>query len=339
MNLDYGQIVTITTGAVSVEQCSDGIKFHRFTKEQEAYYVGMQFHPKENATAGVRLCFRTDSKTLALKVKVSQGSGRKYFAHDVLVDGKLIGCLENFKEDEMVGNYVDMDVPFGEFRKEFSLDEGVKTVCIHFPWSVCSVLQEMSLDDGALVEPVKKSKKLIAFGDSITHGYDARHPSNRYIAKLADALDAEEFCKAIGGEIHCPGLAKLCDEIKPDYITVAYGTNDWNGVTAEVFKANCQSFYEALVHNYPDARIFTITPIWRKECQEERPFGRFEDVEEIISDIVKDYKNITCIRGRKVVPEDENLYGDLHLHPNDEGFEYYYQGVVEQVQLTLHINT
>ena len=331
MNLNFDQITAITTGAVRVEASNDGIKFHRFTEAQETYYEGSVFHPKQHATAGVRLCFRTDSTTLGLKVKVEPGSSRNYFAHDVLVNGKLIGYLGNFEEAEMVGNYVGLKAPMGEFHKEFVLGSGEKEVCIYLPWSVSSIVQEFSLDDGAFVEPVKKMGKLIAFGDSITQGYDALHPSNRYIAKLADALDAEEICKAIGGEIYCPELAGLKDASVPDYIMVAYGSNDWNKVSADTFRANCRAFYEALTHNYPNARIFAITPIWRKECAEKRPFGVFEDVEKIIKDVVKDFPTVTCISGRRLVPEDENLYGDLRLHPNDKGFAYYYDVVVKRV--------
>ena len=331
MNLSYDQIVTITQGVVYLEKCSDGIRFHRFTAEQEAYYAGSQFHPKEKATAGVRMCFRTNSTTLGLKVRVEKGSTRDYFSHDVLVNGRLIGYLGNFNEEDMVGNYADLKVPMGVFEGKFNLGLGQKEVCIHLPWSVCSILQELSLDDGAFLEPVKKSKKLIAFGDSITQGYDSLHPSNRYIAQLSDAMDAEEACKAIGGECFCPKLVKLHDNITPDYITVAYGTNDWRKTSLEDFKRRCREFFEELVHVYPNAEIFVITPIWRKDCLEEYSCGLFDDMEIIIRNITKNYDNITCISGRKAVPEDENMYGDLRLHPNDKGFLHYYKSIVDEV--------
>ena len=333
MILTYEQIKAITVGAVRMEQHEDGIQFHRFTGEQERIYEGSQYHPKHYATAGVRLCFQTNSTALYLKVKVSQGSSRGYFAHDVLVNGERIGGLANFALEGKYVNYAGMKGSFGEFGKEFSLGEGVKSVCIHLPWSVCSILQELRLDDGAFVEPVKKSKKLIAFGDSITQGYDALHPSNRYAAQIADALDAEEICKAIGGETFCPQLAAARDAFEPDYITVAYGTNDWRKSSVEEFRHNCREFFAALVRNYPNARIFAITPIWRKERTEKTAFDSFDDIEQFIRETVEPYDNITCIIGRNFLPADENLFADLRLHPTDEGFGYYIQGVYENETL------
>ena len=102
-----------------------------------------------------------------------------------------------------------MQLPLGEFSRNFALGGGRKSVCIYLPWSVIVEIEELSIDDTAYITPIKPSKKLIAFGDSITHGYDALRPSNRYVAKLAEALDAEEINKGIGGEIFFPASMAL----------------------------------------------------------------------------------------------------------------------------------
>ena len=72
-----------------------------------------------------------------------------------------------------------------------------KTVCVHLPWSVKTLIEEISIDDNAFVKGVKPKKKLLAYGDSITHGYDALRPSNRYISKFADKIGDEEFNKEL----------------------------------------------------------------------------------------------------------------------------------------------
>ena len=150
MKLTYEQISSIVQGISYMDQKDEGIQFHRFTKEQEMQYDATDFNPKHYATAGVRLHFKTDSKTLFMKVLTSKGSSRKFFTHDVLANGKLIGSLKNETEE-----------CYGEFENTFSLGEGEKEVCIHFPWSVCSILKEFALDDGSFVEPVKKEKKML----------------------------------------------------------------------------------------------------------------------------------------------------------------------------------
>ena len=74
----------------------------------------------------------------------------------------------------------------------------------------------------------KKPKTLTLFGDSITQGYDVLYPSSHYLLKCAATLNAQIYNKAIGGDIFRPELAQIKDSYEPDYIVVAYGTNDWN---------------------------------------------------------------------------------------------------------------
>ena len=81
----------------------------------------------------------------------------------------------------------------GVFVKTFDLGTGEKTVRVNFPWTKLVEIWSVELDDGAIVVPMKRNKKLLDFGDSITHGMDAYRPSQRYIAQLADFLGADEI--------------------------------------------------------------------------------------------------------------------------------------------------
>jgi len=334
MKLNLEQIKAIATGAVRAEEANGAVRLYRFTKEQEELYrvSNPDFYEKSFAAAGIKLYFRTDSTKLKLKVSLSRGSSRQYFSVDVLADGKVVGYLDNFSEMTLPKEYAKIEFPDGILEKEFGLGEGIKEVCVHLPWSRGIVIEELSIDDGAFTEAVKPRKKLLVYGDSITQGYDALRPSERYPAKLADVLGAEELNKGIGGEVFRPELAALKDDFSPDYITVAYGTNDWGRVDRETFRKNCCGFYTALSQNYPEAKIFAITPIWRKDWETETAFGSFADVEKEIRDAVKDLKNVTVISGIDFVPKDENYFSDLYLHPNDEGFAYYFANLWKAVQ-------
>ena len=42
------------------------------------------------------------------------------------------------------------------------------------------------------------------------------------------------------------------------------------------------------------------------------------------------YRTVTM--GHNFIPEDETLFSDLYLHPNDEGFKYYSEGVKKAVK-------
>ena len=343
MKLNLSQIKNITLGVSRIEENDNGIHFYRFTKEQEDLYRDLDLglykkhskspYAKTFSTSGVQMRFRTNSQGLLLNVDVSKGSSRRYFSIEVFVNGKRLDVIKNFSEGEMVGDYTKGKFPFGNFSKQFDLGEGEKEVRIYFPWSVNAVLKEMRLDDGAFLTPVKPSKQLLCFGDSISQGYDVLYPSNKYLTKLAELLDAEEHNKAIGGEVYFPELAKTKETFEPDYILVEYGSNDWNKCSREEMTQNCRGFLCNISNSYPNAKIFATTPIWRKDMNEERLFGDFLDVGRSIQEQAKGLENIAVIQGFEFLPQDETLFADLRLHPNDKGYEYFVENLLKGIKL------
>ena len=334
MNLSFEQIKEAVLGAAYVEVSDELLKLHRFNEAEEELYnrERIAYFPKVFTTAGIRLSFKTNSENLFLSFDIERPMSRQYFSVDVFVDGKMLGCIDNFSGVPMPRDYTEMRLLIGNTEKDFYLGEGEKTVTVYLPWSVNAMIKRISLDDGASVEAIKPKKKLLAYGDSITHGYDALRPSNRYISRLAEALDAEEYNKAIGGEVFFPALAKIKNDITPDYITVAYGTNDWNRMGEGEFIENCSGFYRALSENYPDSKIFAITPIWRADADEVRPFGEFSKVEEDIKYATKELQNVTLIKGYDFIPHENAFYSDLYLHPNEEGFEHYAKNIIKEIK-------
>lgn len=91
------------------------------------------------------------------------------------------------------------------------------------------------------------------------------------------------------------------------------------------------AFYGALRRNYPYAKIFAITPIWRKDYQGKRAFGPFEAVAAGIRQAVADIPDITVIDGFDLVPHDEKFFSDLRLHPNDAGFAHYGENLCRKI--------
>ena len=142
MVLTLDQIRAITWGADRVEKTQEGrIKFHRFTEAQEKAYKDYsdEFYRKAFATSGIRLEFVTDSKSLSLSVKVTTKlrSSRRFFAHTIYVDDKLVGKIEREQDDP---------TPDGVFSGEFDLGEGEKTVKIYFPWSAVSEIVSFEIE-------------------------------------------------------------------------------------------------------------------------------------------------------------------------------------------------
>lgn len=335
MQLTFDQIRAITVGAVDFEETADFLQPYRFTKAQREFTsYEERYYNRGMAAAGICFCFETDSLSLSLEMECLDTAVRDYFSFEVFADDRLVGYLDNFPEEGLPSQFyhlTELARPEGIFSKTFDLGEGQKTVRVNFPWSKIVRIRSVSLDDGAFVVPVKKDKKLLAFGDSITHGMDAYRPSQRYIAQLADFLRADEYNKAIAGETYSPGLAACRDDFTPDYITVAYGANDWSLKSKETLAQNSRLFYENLQKNYPGVPVFVITPIWRADSDQHRPFGAFADVEATIRESAADFPQIRVIRGYDLVPHDTKYYIEANLHPTTEGFAHYGKNLCAEI--------
>ena len=98
MKLNFEQIKAVTTGAEIVKEYDGGVRFSRFTEEQNHLYRNRTeaCYLRSLSSAGIKLAFVTDSRNLKLRVNVSPGSSRKYFSVDVFVNGKSAGSIENF---------------------------------------------------------------------------------------------------------------------------------------------------------------------------------------------------------------------------------------------------
>jgi len=325
MVIGFDKLKELIHGIVYTEEKDGKLYLHRFTKEQEEAYkpYNADFYKKTFATAGVKLEFLTDSTSLSMSVEVVAASSRKFFSFDVYTNGALVKSAVGDKGDGIT-----------KFEFSASLGNGNKKVTIYFPWSASARICSFALDDGAVAEAVTRPKKMISFGDSITHGYDASNPSFSYASRLADALQADAVNKGIGGEIFFPTLANLKDDIEPDYITVAYGTNDWYfRESTDSFDKNCRDFYENLSANYPNSKIFAITPIWRGDWEKtENRFAPFEYIHNSIKSIAESLPNVTVIDGIDLVPHDKAFFSPDVLHPNDEGFRHYANNLYAEIK-------
>ena len=340
MILDIEKIKEITTGAARIEEYEGGVRFLRFNKAEEELYKKLknqQLWFRSLCSAGINLSFETDSKSLFLKIKVNhiikanKVVTRSFFSLDVLKNGEPIGYIDNIGDID-ASEPLALRLPEGKFAREFQLGDGVKRITVKLPWTVMTTIEEIRVDDGSFVTGVKSGKTLLAYGDSITQGFDALRPSDRHIARLADTLGADEYCKAIGGDIFYPDLVPLGDTPTPNIITVAYGTNDWNTLKEAEFKNNCRAFYERLSIRYPEAKIFAITPIWRADYEEVRELGEFECVSEYIKEATCDLENVTLIDGFDLVDHDTNLFSDKYLHPNSKGFDRYFNNLYAKIK-------
>lgn len=159
------------------------------------------------------------------------------------------------------------------------------------------------------------------------------YASNTYVARISKALDAALMNKAIGAEVYFPELAEIKSKFDPDTVIVAYGTNDWVSVDKNMFTNSCFHFLQNVRKNYPKAEIVVITPIWRADNERKDVFSSFSEIDSIIREIGKTIANTKVVNGIDLVPHDTKFFGDLRIHPNDEGFKCYANNLIKELNL------
>ena len=138
MKISFSELCMATHGAVRLEQTETGVRFWRMTEEQKQYYLdrGDEMHIRNSKqSAGVRLAFLTDSRSLTLSADLWPDLCGIYGGFDVCEDGVLIAHLGE-ENKEATGLYTE-------------LSSGEHLVEIYFPWSKGVTLRELLLDDGA----------------------------------------------------------------------------------------------------------------------------------------------------------------------------------------------
>ena len=186
-------------GAVEAVESDGEWTFRRFLPKQAQAYrdAGNEdFYRKTFATAGVRLAFRTDAESLSFDYRFAYGSSRSFGYFDICVDGAIVAHVGLENDDG------------GRHRAEAALGPGEKKVEIHFPWSRQAFVSPLSLRGATFATPLRRSRTMLCFGDSITQGYDARHPSLSYVEAVARFLDADPVNKAVGGDVFFPALLR-----------------------------------------------------------------------------------------------------------------------------------
>lgn len=322
MKLDLQNIKAITCGAVSVREIGGEFVFDRFTEEQlrcYAEYRNEEFLKRAMTSAGIRLSFETNSDNFAFTYSHTNDFSLGIAYVEVHVNGAYAGFFT--LDAKQVGASAALKLP-----------EGVNRVDVYLPWQKSVSLSDVTLDDGATLTPVKRSKVMISYGDSITHGISAQLPSSSYASLIAKMLDADAYNKAVSGDRFFPELLEAAEAIKPDIVTVAYGTNDWWHHSRETVTRRSRDFLTRVSEKYPDARIFVVSPIWRAQNWGAPKFdGSTSDVHAIIEASCKGLENVTLFNGWHFLPSDPSLYDD-GLHPRDNAMKMYADALYAEIK-------
>ncbi len=170
------------------------------------------------------------------------------------------------------------------------------------------------------------SLRYLAYGTSITHGFDAEGPHLSYVAQAAWHLHADLINLGVGGSAHCEGA--FADDIA--------GRDDWHVATLAL-SVNMQGFpldqfYERvayMVNAVAGANVrrpvacITLYPYFRDLGIEDEGAsygGRPEQYRQALRDAVAacPHPNVHLIEGPQILTEIRGLTHDL-IHPGDHG--------------------
>ncbi len=338
MLLNFNDIIKCASGYEKAVETDVGVELLRFTDSELAVYQNNTgLLPRLYTPAGVKLRFKTDARAISIQLFTKNGTDRLFFALDVYSNDSFVGSIKNYDTERMTGAYSEsggkaVEYPSGDFSGEFVLGEGEKTIKIFLPWSLPTVIKNIELSEATFFTPQPYEKTMLIYGDSITHGYDSINPSRAYSVRLAETFGAKCHIKAIGGDVFRPALADAATERGYDYISIAYGTNDYGTYSRiEDFREKAEAFISTVCKKFPSSRIFVITPIWRKNLRKESDTYNMQAIHDTIKSVCAPLPNVKCIYGWDLLPHDEALYGDLCLHPSNKGFDHYTANLLKEI--------
>ncbi len=309
--VSFEKIKELTLGAVRIWEGEDGfIHFSRFTEKQAKLIVERDFAPHDRATASIKIEFMTCGGEISFEYTAIKATESDCFNIEITQNGVPVhhvyteGTSSEAGELKYIVPQSAIPVP----------------TAIYFPNLAGMQIKNLILPDDAA--PVKKSMKILALGDSITHGEWANHANHTYINMVANELNAEVVNQGVRGDNF---FADNIDEdlpFDPDIVTVAYGVNDY--ACGELFTENPGKYLEKLYGLYSTKKIFVILPIWYSKENAVLKGHTLEEGRMYIKELAEKYPNMTVINCANVVPHLPEFYHDeIMLHPNDLGYFYY----------------
>lgn len=308
-------------GVVTLRSNGDGTQTPlRFTPEQMAFYhADPGYSIRTRASAGICLDCVTDAHRLTLAGVAYPGSSVDQWGFDLMVDRRLIAHREGSVAHS----------PLLELT--FDLPEGSKRVQLFFPCLAEARIRSLNLEGGSFARPSERRLRLLCLGDSITQGYTVNFPCLAYASELALMLDAEMLNQAVAGETFQPDMLADALAFRPDLITVAYGTNDWNCKSPEQLAQDAEAFLSRLRTRWPETPLAVITPIWRADALDRPDRWPFADVDGLIRRAAQAHR-AEVIAGTDLFPAMAELMVDGIVHPDDLGHRLYATRLASRLQ-------
>lgn len=309
-------IDAVSFGKTKMLISEDGYSFSRFTDSQKQIWKAENPYFTEEAfdgyfyrncitDAGIKIDFVTNSSFVKINVsKIESLNDSKNLDTEIFVDAKKVLNINECGE--------------------YSLTLNKKSrVQILLPSFAHIYFKSIEVEDNCELMPVKHRLRWLALGDSITHGVGATMPSLNYVSRIAKREDIEVMNQGNSGYVNDERIITRIDGWEPDIVTSAYGINDVGRKTLEQQESELYDCCEKLKREFPNSRIYIISPIWSETLFGVTPYShKCEGVYKIFEG-VKNISGVHLIDGLKLVPHNKKYFQPDSNHPNDMGYAYY----------------
>lgn len=314
------------TGYVNSYATEDGVRLDRLTHEQ---FMGEPFMNLASSGSGVTLDIYTNSKNLELTYKVfdSIWSTGWEGGFDFYLNGELSKCANR------------MHVRNNVYRINYSVpdeEEGYNRITVYFPPCLSVALTDLRINEGAVYKPAGHSGTLFMFGDSITEGNSVQKSSSLYSNVFAREKDLVVYNQAVSGSI----FSNYCvngkyGDIKPDYILIAYGTNNYGDGSADyayvrqLIREGLDAMLKTVKENFPQAKVICMLPLCR--TGEEGANFTLKQTGDYIASLC-DERGISWIDCHDMLPLEQTYFSDTMLHPNSDGSKLYGENLAKALE-------
>ena len=211
---------------------------------------------RAKTTTGISLLFKTDSDSIDVE-----------FSHDLSEDVENRNSRFGIYEDgQFTGSYY---FPKTQSNLTFTIrSESPGTASVFqvvLPnWSKPD-FRGLTLNSGTSLLPYTPpaKKKVVVFGDSISHGTGQGATYETYPWIVSELLNVELYNIAVGGGKVSVPAAEMLSEFPPiDLISILIGYNDLHGAgkTAAQYETDLNAMIDAMRTSQPNAEIICISP-------------------------------------------------------------------------------
>lgn len=315
----------IVFGGRVTEEEAGKFSFARMTEKQYGYFTrpeDARFLVRMRGTGGMAMDFFTDARSLSFDYEICGMADRDIVQLDICQNGILCGGIAEKPGIHTTGHIchkIDRDAHSWNritVWLPYMSNILIKNVEL-FPAGAS--LRALSEGSGDGVFPGIVRKKLLCFGDSITQGYDALHPSQTYAVRLARYFDMELWNAGLSGYIFDADFLDAELAFRPDVVTIAFGTNDWNWAeTMEQAVDKAEKYFDKIREIYEGCRIIYMAPLWRADTGAPTNAGEFRPFCRALLWAAKK-RGFETVDGYLAAPHRTEALADEILHPNDGG--------------------